>query len=714
MSESIMMRHAIYFRLSLASSFILLAACWDVGVAEEKKGGKITYDEHVLPILRDKCVACHSQDKARGGLMVHSFTSLMAGGSSGEVIKPGDPDGSRLYLLVAHKAEPHMPPKSPILANESLETIRGWIAGGALENAGSKAKPANRPKVEIGLKSIVKGKPEGPPPMPTARLSLEPATRTVRAGAITSLAASPWAPLIAVGGQKQVLLYHSETLDLLGILPFPEGSCCVLKFSRNGSLLLVGGGHGGKSGRVVVWNVATGERVSEVGDETDWVLGADISADQTQIALGGPGKMIRIYSTKDGQLLREIKKHTDWVTTIEFSPDGVLLATGDRSSGLYVWEAFTGREYFSLRGHTASITDLSWRVDSNVLSSTSEDGTIRLWEMENGNQIKGWGAHGGGSLSVKFTADSRLVSCGRDRVVKLWDQNGAQQRAFETMPDVALRVVACHDSNRIVGGDWSGQVRIWATVDGRALGNLAPNPPPLAEQLEIATKELAMREAEQTKLVAATAASRAAAQTAAEELADAQKSVSETPAAVKMAAEALAKAKETVDKASASVATAQAQRAAKEVLAKALAEAAAKVKDAADKAKENKEFAAAFQKSQDLAAQASAELAATQKSVADLSAAVKMASDLLAKAQQNATAASAASAAASKVTEAKAAAAKATAAKATSDKTAADQGAAAVFAVRNRVDRLRAALVSAHSGPSSQQATSQQVSKPQR
>jgi hypothetical protein len=713
LSESIMMRRAICFRLTMVSSFFLLVACCNARAAEEKKAGKITYDEHVLPILRDKCIACHSQDKARGGLMVHNFTSLMTGGSSGEVVKPGDPDGSRLYLLVAHKQEPHMPPKSPILANESLETIRGWIAGGALENAGSQAKPANKPKAEIGLKSIVKGKPEGPPPMPSARLSLEPATRSARAGAITSLAASPWAPLIAVGGQKQVLLYHSETLDLLGVLPFPEGSCCVLKFSRNGSLLLAGGGRGGKSGRAVVWNVATGERVSEVGDETDWVLAADISADQTQIALGGPGKMIRIYSTKDGQLLREIKKHTDWVNTIEFSPDGVLLATGDRSSGLYVWEAFTGREYFNLRGHTASITDLSWRVDSNVLASASEDGTIRLWEMENGSQIKGWGAHGGGSLSVRFTGDSRLVSCGRDRVVKLWDQNGAQQRAFEAMPDVALRAVACHDSNRIIGGDWSGQVRLWAMTDGKALGNLTPNPPSLAEQMEIATKELTAREAEQTKLVAAAAASRAAAQTAAEELANAQKNVSETPAAAKMAEEALAKAKEAVDKGNAAVATAQAQRVAKEVLAKALADAAAKVKDTADKSKDNKEFASAVQKSQDLATQASAELATAQRAISDLSAAAKMATDQLAKAQQNATATSAAAAAAPKLTEAKAAAAKATTAKAASDKAAADQGAAAVIAIRNRVDRLRAAVVAAHAGPPSQKAASQQVSKPQ-
>jgi hypothetical protein len=669
--------------------FVLFVPC---SLAEDKKP-KTTYDDHVLPILRDKCLACHNQDKARGGLMAHSFSTLMAGGSSGEVVKPGDPDGSRLYLLAAHKQEPHMPPKSPMIANENLETIRRWIAEGALENTGSKAKPAAKPKLEIGLKSIVKGRPQGPPPMPSPRLSLEPAVRSPRPGAITALSSSPWAPLIAVGSQQQVLLYHADTLDLLGVLPFPEGIPWVLKFSRNGSLLLAGGGRGGKSGKVVVWNVTSGERITEVGDETDCVLGADISADQMQIALGGPGKIIRIFSTTDGKLVREIKKHTDWVTAVEFSPDGVLLATGDRSSGLYVWEAFTGREYFNLRGHTASITDVSWRADSNVLASTSEDATIRLWEMENGGQIKGWGAHGSGTLAVKFTGDGKLVSCGRDRLVKIWDQNGAQQRAFEPLPDVAMRAVASHDTSRVIGGDWSGQLRVWDTADGKALGGLVPNPPTLAEQLELATKELASRETEQTKLVAAAAASQAAAQKAADELALVQKSVSETPSAVKMASDAAAKAKEAVEKAKASVANAQSQVAARDVFAKALAEAAAKVKDASEKAKDNPELRAALQRSQDLAAQASAELTAAQKSVNDLSVAAKTATDQLAKAQQDLNAASAAAAAAPKLTETKAAATKTTAAKAALDKAAADQGAKSLLAIRRRVDRLRAVLV---------------------
>jgi WD40 repeat protein len=660
--------------------------------AETKKPPKVTYDDHVLPIFRDACIGCHNPDKARGGLVLNNYTKLMEGGSSGAVIQPSDPGGSRLFLLVSHQQQPHMPPKSPMIDKKLVDTIERWIAGGALENNGSTAKIVNKPKVELSLSAVQKGRPPGPPPMPEGRLTLDPFVVTARPNAVTALASNPWSPLVAVGGQHQVLLYNADTRALLGVLPFPEGEPCVLKFSRNGSLLLAGGGVGGKSGKVVVWSVKTGERLFAVGDEADQVLAADISADQTQIALGGPSKVVRVYSTKDGSLLREIKKHTDWVYSVDYSPDGVLLATGDRNGGLFVWEAFTGREYFALRGHTGAVTAVSWRPDANMLASASEDTTVRLWEMENGGQVKSWGGHGGGTEWVQYGQDGRLVTCGRDHVVRVWDGNGGQQRVFEAMPDVTLRAAFSHDGSRVIAGDWTGQVHVWAVADGKFQGNLSSNPPKLTDQVEIATKDLAARQAEHQQKSAAATASQAAAQKAAADLAAAQKAAAAAPITAKTTAEAAAKAKDAAAKANAALATAKAPLAAREVTAKAYAEAAAKVNAAADAAKADKELAAAATKSQALASEAATESAATQKTIADATALAKTAADQLAAAQKVAAEAAAAVTTAPKLVTALTAAAKAAADKATADQAAANQAAAALATARAQVERLNAAL----------------------
>jgi hypothetical protein len=603
---------------------------------------KPTFDDDVLPILKQSCVNCHGNDKQKGGLNLATFAAAMQGGSSGAVVAPRDPDKSRLFTLSSHKEEPKMPPNSAKIDQAKLDTLRLWIEQGARENAGSKASAPPKPKTDIGLKSVVKGRPEGPPPMPQAgKYRLDPVVRARRPGAVVALAASPWAPLVAVGGQKQVVLYHADTGDLLGVLPFEHGQINSLKFSRNAKLLLAAGGRGGQSGKAVLFNVETGEKVIEVGIETDAILAADISADQTQIAVGSPSKLVRIYSTQDGSVVREIKKHTDWVTAVEFSPDGVLLATGDRNGGLFVWESFTGREYFSLRGHTAMITDVSWRDDSNALASASLDTTIKLWEMENGGNIKNWGAHGAGVEAVKFTHDGKIASTGRDRVTKLWDENGAVQKQFEAFPDLGLRVAATHDNTKVFAGDWSGQLKGWDVADAKAVAVLDGNPPPAGERfiaaqaavttaeakLKLVSDALAAAQANAKKANDACAAAQANAAKVAAELTAAQKAVTDRTAAVTAATPQVAPAKTEVDKLTPVSAAAQAKAAALEATAPVYAEAAKKIADAAAKAPQNAELAAAAKTAATTAQQQADALAAAKKAAGDAAAALKVATD---------------------------------------------------------------------------------------
>ncbi len=501
------------------------------------------YKDDVLPVFNARCNSCHNPDKKKGGLVLDNYAGMMQGGSSGKVIEPGDADNSRLYLLTAHEEKPEMPPSSPKIADEELAVIRKWIEGGALEMSGSTTMVKAKPKVEFKLDPSSIGKPQGEPAMPQS-LPTEPVVISPRPNAITALAHSPWAPLAAVAGHKQVLLYNTQSQQLIGVLPFAEGIIEVLKFTLDGDLLLAGGGRGGQSGRVVVWDVKTGERLFEVGKEYDTVLAADISPDRSMVALGGPSKVLRVYNSSDGELVYECKKHTEWVTAVGFSPDGVLLASGDRNGGLLVWEAPTGREFYDLRNHTAMISDLSWRLDSNLLASGSEDGSIRLWEMEKGTQAKTWAAHPGGLESVKFAKDGRLVSTGRDRLTKVWDQNGAEKKKLEPFPDVATRAVFNQDDTMVVSGDYSGEVRIHEVNEGKRIGALSANPLPVATRLE--------------QLPATLAQARTDAEKAAMSIAPLQEQVKAQQAAVAKAQEGVEAANKVAAEAQAAVTAAEA------------------------------------------------------------------------------------------------------------------------------------------------------------
>ncbi|SIN96908.1 WD-40 repeat-containing protein [Singulisphaera sp. GP187] len=548
----------------------LIALAPSLSLAADAKA-KVTYQDQVSAIFKNRCNSCHNADKQKGGLNLETYSSAMQGGGSGKVVEPGDPDSSTLYQLVTHSEQPNMPPNAPKLPDAELGTIKAWIEGGALEASGSMAAVKAKPKFEFKLDPNSAGKPVGPPAMPE-NLATEPVIVSAKPNAVIAMASSPWAPLVAVGGHKQVLLYQTTNNHLVGVIPFPEGTIHVLKFSRNGGLLLAGGGRGGQSGIAVAWDVKTGKRVFEIGKEYDSVLAADISPDHGLVALGGPSKILRVYNTADGQLVYESKKHTEWVTALEFSPDGVLLASGDRNNGLVVWEAVTGREFYDLRAHTLAITDISWRLDSNVVASASEDGTVRLWEMEGGTAIKNIAAHPGGVASVRFGKDGRLVTTGRDRMTRVWDPAGAKQRDLEAFNDLALEAVFTHDSTAVIGGDWSGEVRVWDAGTGVRRANLVANPAALATRLE--------------QTIQALAAAEAAADVAAKAMAPLTAAPTEKAVALAAAQQALKAAEQAVAEQSAPVNVAdqafKAKDAARQAAAVALAAAQAAAKKATD------------------------------------------------------------------------------------------------------------------------------------
>jgi hypothetical protein len=88
-----------------------------------------TLERDVLPVLKARCVKCHSPLKPKGKLNLSSPRSLARGGSSGPVIAPGNLDESTLWDLVSND---EMPPKpeEPLSADEKV-LLRRWIEQGA-------------------------------------------------------------------------------------------------------------------------------------------------------------------------------------------------------------------------------------------------------------------------------------------------------------------------------------------------------------------------------------------------------------------------------------------------------------------------------------------------------------------------------------------------------------------------------------------------------
>lgn len=525
---------------------------------------KITFDDHVLPVLQQACLNCHNPDKAKGGLDLSTYSATLKGGSGGKIVEPGDP-GSKLVGCVLQTASPKMPPEGDKMASAQIDILKQWIEGGLLENKTSSATKPSKPKFETALGSDPAKKPEGPPPMPQHVL-LEPEVITAKGSAVHSLAISPWAPLLAVTGQRQVLLHDTNTLELVGVLPFPEGDPVSLAFTPDARYLIVGGGVPGKSGVTVTFDVTNGSRLLSAAKEFDSILAADIKPGFDIVATGGPSRLLKLWKTENGEMISSIKKHTDWITALDISNDGVLLASGDRNGGVYVWETDTGNEFYSLTGHQAGITGLAFRSDSNIVASASEDGTVRMWEMNAGGEVKKIDAHPGGVTAFAFARDGSFVTAGRDMKAKLWKADFSLLKDLGALPALPTAVAIDVESKKAFIGDALGTIRAFETTEGKPVGEILANPPAIETRL----KTLAERAGSQQQLVAkaeATAQEKAAAlEGARKALAEGEKTHKQSQDIAQAAKSGADKAKQDLD---ARRAARQAQRAEIDKLAEA-------------------------------------------------------------------------------------------------------------------------------------------------
>ena len=197
------------------------------------------------------------------------FEHLMAGGESGEVIVPGQPEDSYLVELITPEVDAdgqrlaEMPEDSEPLADDQVALVRRWITEGA-DNDAPPAKPAFTR--------------DNPP------LYTQPPV-------ITSVDFSPDGKLLAVAGFHEVLLHKvdspaTENAPPLSRLVGMSDRIQSVAFSPDGKRLAVAAGQPARVGELQVWNVAKEALELSLPVTHDTIYGVSWSPDGERIAFG--------------------------------------------------------------------------------------------------------------------------------------------------------------------------------------------------------------------------------------------------------------------------------------------------------------------------------------------------------------------------------------------------------------------------------------------
>lgn len=98
----------------------------------------VVYQDIIVPILKQKCYACHHNDKKiKSGLSLESIEKMLEGGDEDVALVKGDASKSPMITSIEHMPiddDEHMPPKKKTqVTAEELQILKWWVNSGAPE-----------------------------------------------------------------------------------------------------------------------------------------------------------------------------------------------------------------------------------------------------------------------------------------------------------------------------------------------------------------------------------------------------------------------------------------------------------------------------------------------------------------------------------------------------------------------------------------------------
>ncbi|MDP9323867.1 MAG: hypothetical protein M3P13_09540 [Acidobacteriota bacterium] len=409
-------------------------------------------------ILHESCEHCHNADDEKGGLLMDSYASLVAGGKHGNALVPGDSASSRLMQMIEGKLKPRMPYKEDALPRAQVELIRRWIDEGA-QGPAAAGEPSVRREVEI------------PDLTPTV-----PAT-----GAAAALAFDPATRRIAVGTYKSVHVMALADRRWIATLKDHADLIRAVAFSPDGKRLAVAGGPSGRYGEIKIWDMTAPapKLVSTIQGHRDSILAIAFSPDGDTIASASYDKLIKLWTVADGKVIATLKEHTDAVYAVAFMPGGtqLLSAAGDRT--VKIWDVSTGKRLFTVNDSLDAVYTAAVHPSGRWFAAAGADRMIRTWAW-NGDPSSAGGnsatlhastfAHGDSVLRLAYSPDGAiLASAGADRVIKLWDAATLKEKqAFEAQPDWVMGLALSADGKLLAAGRYDGTLGLYGLDGGRA------------------------------------------------------------------------------------------------------------------------------------------------------------------------------------------------------------------------------------------------------
>jgi len=418
---------------------------------------KLSFREHVAPILQTHCLACHGAKRSEGGYRLDTAEYLFKAGDSGQQpIVPTRSSESEVLTRVCSADESiRMPVDSEPLKAETIELLRQWIDEGASVGDIIQSDP---------LWLVI----------PPVRYPSAPVHYPVLIP-VTALAFSDDGSQIVSSGYHEALVWNVPDGTLAQRFENQVQRIYSIVNLTSGNKIAIAGGTPGTSGEIRVIDRTTGGVEQVISRSNDVVLDVALRPGVNEMAVGMTDNTIRLFDLNNWNERRVLMGHADWVTQVCFSDDGTKLGSASRDKSAKVFDAVSGDLLISYPGHTSAVRGVAHVPGSTQWMSVGADNKWHRWELEGAKKIAVLGFGGEPNKFLKVD-QSVLVPCNDQCWYRIELANNTISRK-QAGQSGAIASVAYHPAtSRVATGSMDGTIYVWNWADGTQIGSWKAKP----------------------------------------------------------------------------------------------------------------------------------------------------------------------------------------------------------------------------------------------
>jgi len=405
---------------------------------------EVSYFREIRPIIQQSCQGCHQPAAKYGGLDLTSYQSFAAGGGRGPAFQAGAPGESLVIAYLNGERQPRMPFGAEPLPGDQIELFRRWIASGAKNDTAASERVT---------------------------------TSTKPAPPVTALAYSPDGAVLAVSGDREVLLYKADGSGFGARLPGLSERVQSLVFSRDGKMLVAAGGTPGEFGEVQFWDMARRKLQHSMTLTREPLSGASFSPDGSRAAVGGADNTVRLVDAAVGKELLKFSHHDSWVLGTAFSVDGKRIVSVGRDGIAQVNDATTGAFLENINTPHGELAAIVRHPTRDLILIGGAERVPYLYNLNRDALVRTFEAQDGPIFALAFSLDGGMIAVGGAGDDIPVYRTGTGERVATCKGSRGTYAVAFSpDGQRLAAGGGDGRVRICDTKSGGLVREFAPIP----------------------------------------------------------------------------------------------------------------------------------------------------------------------------------------------------------------------------------------------